>query len=616
MKPQTTLRRIQLGTMTLVIASSTGLAVAQRDAPPDRRDSQVRGSEDPPPIPLPKSRPQQPRINPPPPPPGTRGGTSETVIPDEFRRIDGVDNNVGNPELGSSDEPYYRLLGPDYEDGVGAPSGADRPSAREVSNALCAQSEPTLNRRGATDFLWQWGQFVDHDIDETPAASPPELFNIQVPAGDPWFDPQGTGTVEIPLNRSHGEEVDGVREQVNGITAFIDASNVYGSTEERAFALRALDGTGKLKTTVTENGDLLPYNNSGLPNAPADTPNFFLAGDVRANEQVGLTAMHTLFVREHNHWADRYNEINPSASGEEIYQFARLIVGAEMQVITYREFLPVLLGPDAIPPYRGYDPEVDPTISNVFAAAAYRLGHSLLSPDLLRLDAAGDEAEEGHLSLAAAFFTPAEIEDHGIESVLRGLAGQTCQELDGELVDAVRNFLFGPPGSGGFDLAALNMQRGRDHGLPSFNASCRQLGIRPARSFRAINPDPEVWRPMASVYDNVNQVDCWIGGLCEPHVRGAMVGPLNRRILADQFIRLRDGDRFWYQNYLPPALVRLVEGQALARIIRRNTKIGDELPNNVFLSEGTREVPPQQAPGSTKPRKDPAKLSPTRRGRR
>jgi hypothetical protein len=322
------------------------------------------------------------------------------------------------------------------------------------------------------------------------------------------------------------------------------------------------------------------------------------------------------FVREHNHWADRYTEINPSASGEEIYQFARLIVGAEMQVITYREFLPVLLGPDAIPPYRGYDPEVDPTISNVFAAAAYRLGHSLLSPDLLRLDAAGDEAEEGHLSLAAAFFTPAEIEDHGIESVLRGLAGQTCQELDGELVDAVRNFLFGPPGSGGFDLAALNMQRGRDHGLPSFNASCHQLGIRPARSFRDINRDPEVSRPMASVYDNVNQVDCWIGGLCEPHVRGAMVGPLNRRILADQFIRLRDGDRFWYQNYLPPALVRLDEGQTLARIIRRNTEIGDELPNNVFLSEGTREVPPQQAPGSTKPRKEPTKLSPTRRSRR
>ena len=87
------------------------------------------------------------------------------------------------------------------------------------------------------------------------------------------------------------------------ITAFIDASNVYGSGEERAYALRTLDGTGKLKTTISEVGDLLPYNTPGLANAPAATPNFFLAGHVRANEQIALTAMHTLFVREHNHWA-------------------------------------------------------------------------------------------------------------------------------------------------------------------------------------------------------------------------------------------------------------------------------------------------------------------------
>ena len=610
-KPQTSPRQIQVGMMALALVASTGPLVAQKDDSSDQRTRQVRDSADPPPIPLPKPRSQQSRHNPPPPPPGAEGGSSETALPDEFRRIDGVGNNVATPVLGSSEQPYDRLLRSDYEDDD-APSGADRPSARAISNALCAQSELTPNRRGATDFLWQWGQFVDHDINETPAANPAEMFNIQVPAGDPWFDPQGTGTVEIPLNRSYCEDVDGVREQFNDITAFIDASNVYGSTEERAFAVRTLDGSGRLKTTPTKNGDLLPYNLPGLANAPTDTPNFFLAGDVRANEQVALTAMHTLFLREHNQWADRYVEMNPSASGEEIYQFARLIVGAEMQVITYREFLPVLLGPDAIPPYRGYRPEVDPTISNVFAAGAYRLGHSLLSPDLLRLDAAGNEAEEGHLSLAAAFFNPAHLEDHGIESVLRGLAGQTCQELDGKLVDDVRNFLFGPPGSGGFDLAALNIQRGRDHGLPSFNSYCRQLGIRPARTFRDINPDPEVWQVMASVYDNVNQVDCWIGGLCEPQLRGAMVGPMNHKVLVDQFTRLRDGDRFWHQNHLPPELVRLVEGQSLAVIIRRNTKIGEELPDNVFLAEGaTRNSKPTRGGES-----QPSKREPTRRSQR
>lgn len=506
-------------------------------------------------------------------------------------------NNSEQPALGSAGQIFRRLVKADYPDGTGSPSGEDRPNPRAISNALCAQTEDLPNSRGATDYLWQWGQFLDHDIDETPASDPADPFNISVPAGDPWFDPQGTGQMIIPLNRSHGESVEGVREQANDITAFIDASNVYGSDEERAFALRTLDGSGRLKTTLTAKGDLLPYNLTGLPNAPASSPNFFLAGDVRANEQAGLTAMHTLFVREHNYWADRYQSMNPVASGEETYQFARMIVGAEMQVITYREFLPVLLGPNALPRYRGYHPNLDPSISNIFATAAYRLGHSLLSSTLPRVDAEGSEAAEGHLSLAESFFNPAHLEDHGIESILRGLASRRCQELDEQLVDDVRNFLFGPPGAGGFDLAALNLQRGRDHGLPSFNDACRDLGLQPAGNFRDITSDPPLSQAMATVYKDVELVDCWIGGLCQPPAHGGMVGPMIRRILVDQFTRLRDGDRFWYENHLSPELIRLVEAQSLSDIIRRNTEIDEELPDNVFLvaeadsSERARPIP-------------------------
>jgi hypothetical protein len=127
---------------------------------------------------------------------------------------------------------------------------------------------------------------------------------------------------------------------------------------------------------------------------------------------------------------------------------------------------------------------------------------------------------------------------------------------------------------------------------------------------------------MASVYDNVNQVDCWIGGLCEPQLRGAMVGPMNLKILVDQFSRLRDGDRFWYQNYLPPELVRLVEGQSLADLIRRNTEIGEELPDNVFLAEDAADLPPTRE-GTTRNsiptsgrESQPSKREPTRRSKR
>ncbi|MEM0897556.1 MAG: peroxidase family protein [Verrucomicrobiota bacterium] len=515
----------------------------------------------------------------------------------DVRSIDGSGNNLENPDWGAAGHPFRRAMTAQYANGTDSPAGPNRPTPRAVSNAISAQSESVPNARGASDFLWQWGQFLDHDIDETPAADPEEAFDIEVPAGDPWFDPTNTGSVTIPLNRSAYDDIEGVRQQVNEISAYIDASNVYGSHDERAFELRTLDGTGRLKVTETEVGDLLPYNTAGLANAPTSlAPNFFLAGDVRANEQIALLAMHTLFVREHNHWADAYAAVNPRARGEEIYQFARMIVAAEMQAITYNEFLPVLVGEDALSPYRGYNPRVDASISNVFATAAYRLGHSLLSPTLLRLDADGSEAAEGNITLASAFFTPSEIENHGIDTVLRGLANQACQELDNLIIDEVRNFLFGPPGSGGFDLASLNLQRGRDHGLPGLNGARRELGLQPARRFVDITSDPDVVASLRSVYGNPGQVDLWVGGLCEDNVRGSMLGPVLQRILVDQFTRLRDGDRFWYERHLSPPLIDLVNRQTLSVILRRNTGIGREIQDNVFL------IDLQSAPPAARPR--------------
>ena len=528
----------------------------------------------------------------PPGPADREAGNLDFDLPLEFRAINGADNNLTVPTLGTPGDTFIRLGRAAYEDGISEPAGASRPSARVVSNEVAAQDGSVPNRRGASDFLWQWGQFLDHDITETPAADPEEAFDVVVPAGDPWFDPQGTGTVTIGLNRSAWEEVGGVRQQFNAITAFIDASNVYGADDERAFALRALDGTGRLAVTSSAHGDLLPFNTGGVDNIPPG-PNFFLAGDVRANEQTGLTAMHTLFMREHNQWADLYRRSNSTAGDDEIYQFARMMVGAEMQAITYREFLPMLLGPTALPRYRGYRADVNPGISNEFATAAYRLGHSLLSSQVLRLDARGREAPEGHLSLADAFFNPSHISDNGIDSVLRGLAGQRCQELDNTLVDELRNFLFGAPGSGGLDLASLNIQRGRDHGLPSYNEMRQALGLRPARSFRDITPDRDLQRKLQTAYGSADQVDLWVGGLCEAHVRGAMVGETFHHILADQFSRLRDGDRFYYESYLPSNLARVVERQTLASIIRRNTDIGRELQDNVFEAPRT---PPQGVP--------------------
>ena len=507
----------------------------------------------------------------------TAFSTGPAVFPHEFRSIDGTGNNPIDPLRGSVGVALLRHTTNAYGDGSSTPAGEGEPSTRMISNLVVAQDQLLPNAENTSDFLWQWGQFLDHDIDLTPTADPAEAFNIRVPLGDPYFDPEGTGTQVIGLNRSLYHMINGVRQQLNVITAFIDASQVYGSDGARAMELRTLDGTGRLKVSK---GNLLPYNIHGLPNVPDNSATYFLAGDVRANEQVGLTTMHTLFVREHNYWAGYIRGQQPWLDDDEIYYQARAILGAEMQIITYRDFLPRLLGPHALPPYRGYNPKLDPGIENAFSTAAFRVGHTMLSPVLLRLDKHNQSI--GDVNLRDAFFNPTLISSVGIEVYLRGLAKQAHQTIDGYVVDDVRNFLFGPPGAGGFDLPALNMQRGRDHGLPRYNVVRRDFGLRPKTSFADICSDPVMQARLASCYATIDDVDVWVGALAEDHVKGAQVGELVFTVLKNQFTRLRDGDRFWYQSYLPPNWVKHLKNQTLATIIQRNTPIDRELQQDVF----------------------------------
>lgn len=510
-----------------------------------------------------------------------RAQVPAATFPLEWRTFDGSANNPLDATAGAAHVPFLRLVESDYADGTGAPAGTNRPSARAISNGIAAQTGSIPNARRASDLVWQWGQFIDHDITETPVTDPAELFPILVPTGDPLFDPAASGSATIPLTRSAYDVVDGRREQVNLLTAYIDGSMVYGIEQDRVDALRAHDGTGRLATGP---GDLLPFNRTGLPNAPSTAPLFFLAGDIRANEQVGLTALHTLFVREHNHWADELRAAFPALDGGTVYQVARAVVVAEIQAITYREWLPRLIGRDALSRWRGYRPEIDAGISNVFATAAFRLGHTMLPSHLQRLDAAGQDTAGGPLALRDAFFSPATFMASGMDPILRGLATQEAQAVDPLVVDEIRNFLFGAPGSGGFDLASLNLQRGRDHGLPSYTAIREAYGMPRLRRFSDLSDDRTRNRTFAQVYGELDAIDAWIGLLAEDPARGALVGPTLQRILGEQFTRLRDGDRFWYQSYLPPEIVAFVDQQTLAVIIRRNTGIGSELQDDVFTT--------------------------------
>ena len=507
----------------------------------------------------------------------------------EAASIDGIGNNQQNIFWGAADSNLLNIVPLAYGDGFSTP--VDRPqNPRYISNLVSAQYESIPEPRGLTNFIWAWGQFLDHDISLTPEASGRDA-SITVGYGDPFF-PEGT---KIPLFDTMSVEGTGTdhhnqRQLPNKITAFIDGSNVYGSSKERTNFLRTFSG-GKLKTSQ---GNLLPYNDGTVEN---DNPteqkptSLFVAGDVRSNENSVLTSIHTLFVREHNRIAEQLAQVHPSWTDEQLFERARQINVAQMQNITYNEYLPALLG-GKLPKYTGYDNQVNPGISRTFSTAAFRLGHTQLNSKILRLDPDGQVIPEGNLSLAEAFFPGGkELAKIGIDPIMRGIASSLSQKTDTKVVDDVRNLLFGiGPNAIGRDLAAINIQRGRLNGLPNYNTIRESFMLQRVNSFAEITSDVDLQDKLHHLYGSVDKIDPWIGMLAEDHLPGASVGETLKTVLTDQFLRLRNGDRFYYKNLFKINEIEAIEHTKLSDIIRRNTDT-QTIQDNVFslVNNGTAE---------------------------
>eukprot|EP00918_Siedleckia_nematoides_P074983 GHVU01163891.1.p1 GENE.GHVU01163891.1~~GHVU01163891.1.p1 ORF type:complete len:408 (+),score=26.79 GHVU01163891.1:293-1516(+) len=370
-------------------------------------------------------------------------------------------------------------------------------------------------------MLMQWGQFLDHDIDFTPQAvsqarfsdgrfcnetcdSQSPCFPIPIADDDPRIRHHrcigvtrssavcGSGMTSVFFNSIS------VREQVNQITSYIDASNVYGSSEEEALHLREFsrfdNGFLRMGQVLRDSGKgMLPPNDGQLIDCQID-PNrkhvpCFLAGDARANEQLGLLSMHTIWMREHNRIAEQLKLHNNHWDGDMLYHESRKIVGAQMQHITFKYFLPKILGPTGmaqIGEYKGYDPSIDSSVSNDFATGAYRFGHSLINPIIHRLNSTFQPIPEGNLPLHKAFFAPFRIfEEGGIDPIIRGLFGVAAKRLrPGELLNTeLTEKLFKLAHEVALDLAALNVQRGRDHGLNTYNQYRKHCGLSYADTF-------------------------------------------------------------------------------------------------------------------------------------
>jgi hypothetical protein len=468
-----------------------------------------------------------------------------------YRSIDGSGNNLSNPGINATGADFSRIGTAHFSDRVWS-LRTDLPNTRTISNLVVAGSGEVPNAEGLSGMMYAWGQFIDHDINLTLSDNVNHI-DIPIPAGDPIL------SGSISLTRAVIDPQTGVAGKpavtTNNVTGWLDGSMVYGSDLATAASLRTADGH-----LLTSAGNNLPIVDGA-----------FAAGDIRVQENPDLTAVQTLLMREHNRQVDLLKVAHPTWTGDQLYDQARAIVTAEIARITYNEFLPHLLGANAIKPYQGYKPTADPRLTEEFAGAAFRFGHSIVSANLERTDEQGAEVGEA-LSLKDAFFqSPSDfVADGGADGLLRHLTNDVSNALDVHIVDDLRNFLFGP--AAGMDLASINLQRGRDLGLGTLNETRIALGLKPYKSFAAITSDAATAAALQAAYGDVNKVELWIGGLAENHQPGAMVGQTFGAIISQQFQNLRDGDRLWYQNQgFDQATLRDIESTTLSSLILKNT---------------------------------------------
>ncbi|CAI4224998.1 unnamed protein product [Auanema sp. JU1783] len=566
---------------------------------------------------------------------------SDSCFHKKYRSYNGECNNLAHSMWGVSSMPFLRLLPPVYENGFNTPVGWEKnrlyygfpkPNPREVSRKAIASPRITAHRQ-LSSMVMQWGQFIDHDITFAATAlsrhnfksgafcnktcdNVTPCFNIQLLPNDPKLKSKDQlPCMEFERNAAvcgSGETstlFDKVtyREQMNVVTSFIDASMVYGSTEEHALELRDRyynEGLLRYDKISDFNKEYMPFERDSAMDcrrnfSEQNPTRCFLSGDFRANEQQALAVMHTIFLREHNRIARKLKRINKHWDGDTIYQETRKIVGAMIQHITYNEWLPIVLGSKTMEKFRSlrYNPNIHAGISNAFATAAFRFGHTLINPILLRLDKNFREVREGHLPLHKSFFAPGVIlYEGGIDPLLRGLFASPMKEpknteiMNMELTEK----LFLKYHQASLDLAVMNIQRGRDHGLPSYTEFRELCNLTVPRTWDELIPivnNAKLIQNLRQLYGHPGNIDLFVGGVSELLEKDALMGPTFHCIITEQFQRLRSADRFWFENegVFTSEQVAEIKKITLSRILCNN---GDEIERvhiNSFVYPGPSE---------------------------
>ncbi|RZB39260.1 hypothetical protein BDFB_005392 [Asbolus verrucosus] len=524
------------------------------------------------------------------PDPATLGcGTPPASCPKTaYRSYDGSCNNLRNPILGTPQTPYARLLPANYGDRVSAPtlaqSGKQLPGARIVS--LLLYPDVQIEDPKFTLNAMQYGQIITHDMSMiagstqaqphqtkccTPdgqllefANIPEHCFPILLPNDDPAHSQTNAKCMNFVRTITDRDRncVGGYQpaEQLTAVNHFLDLSIVYGNTDQVNQQLRQYEG-GRLRVDVRDGKQWPPRSNnvSGVCTIRSPEEACYLAGDARVNQNPQLTVLQIILLREHNRIADSLAKLNPHWDDETVFQEARRIAIAEHQFISYYEWLPIFIGLDNSLKNKiiyvtknfvnDYDEDVDPTILNEHATAAFRYFHSLIAGHLDLVDE--HRSSYGNLRLSDWFNRPAILEEgDNFDELTRGLATQPELASDPYHDSEITQFMFRAGQQFGSDLKAFDVQRNRDHGLASYNDYRVFCGLSKAVSFDDFLDvmTHESVKKLSTLFESPDDVDLTVGGSLEVHVPGTLSGPTFLCILTEQFYRTRVGDRFWFEN--------------------------------------------------------------------
>ncbi|XP_049777239.1 dual oxidase [Schistocerca cancellata] len=525
----------------------------------------------------------------------------------EKQRYDGWFNNLAHPDWGAVDNQLTRKTPPSYADGVYMLAGQSRPSPRRLSQMFMRGQDGMASARNRTALLAFFGQVVSSEVlMASESGCPIEVHHIEVEKCDEMYDRECEGGKSIPFHRAGydrrtGTSPNSPREQTNRMTAWIDGSFIYSTSEAWVSAMRSFQN-GSFKTDAS--GRLPIRNTMRVPlfNSPAphmlrmmSPERLFLLGDPRTNQNPALLTFGILFFRWHNVVARRVQRQHPDWPDEEVFQRARRYVVATLQNIIAYEYLPAFMG-EALPPYEGYKPDVHPGVSHVFQSAAFRFGHTLIPPGIYRRDAACRyrSTSMGHraIRLCSTWWDSNDVlSNSSLEELLLGMASQIAEREDTVLCSDVRDKLFGPMEFSRRDLGALNIMRGRDNGLPDYNTVRSYFRLPRIKEWSHINRKlfaarPDLLRRLASVYNNrLDNVDLYIGGMLESEDGP---GELFRAIIREQFTRIRDADRFWFENVengiFSEEEIAEIRRVRLYDVIVNSTDVGpDDIQRNVFF---------------------------------